>query len=103
MRILEHRVSTNDAEVPDSGIGRPALRAKNYPEGILLPGLSLHLEQRGRTHHRPALAPVLPGTRGSDLIFPRIAAGNWSRPRRNYRPRYLIHEVALCPVSRNHH
>src|SRR5882762_8490843 len=67
MRVVEHRVSANDAEVPDSGVGRAPLRDENHSQGILLPGLSLHLEQRGRAHHRPALAPVLPGTRGSDL------------------------------------
>src|SRR5882762_1751914 len=69
MRVVEHRVSANDAEVPDSGVGRAPLRDENHPQGILLPGLSLHLEQRGRAHHRPALAPVLSGPRGSNLIF----------------------------------
>src|SRR5436305_1557618 len=103
MRLLEHRISADDAKVSDAGAGGTALRAQNYSEGVLLPGLSLHLEQRGRAHHRPALAPLLPRGRESDLIFPRIAAGNRLVPRESYRPAVLIHEVALCPVSRDHH
>src|SRR5438093_559690 len=63
MWLLFNRVSANDAQIYDSGAGRPALRAQDYSEGILLRRLPLHLEQRGRTHHRTSLASVLPGPR----------------------------------------
>jgi len=40
------------------------------------------------------------GTRGSDLIFSAHRGWKLPRPATKLRPRYLIHEVALCPVSR---
>src|SRR6266478_2814621 len=67
VRLIEYRVSANDAKIHDAGISGAALRAENHSQGILLPGLPLHLEQRGRTNDRPALAPFFPGRRKSDL------------------------------------
>src|ERR1051325_3708387 len=67
MQLERDRVSADDAK-GDYARGRDAtLHAPDFAEGILLPGLSLHLEQRGRAHHRPALAPVLPRSGKGDL------------------------------------
>src|SRR5947209_15702979 len=68
VRIVKHRVSTDDAEIYDAGAGGAVVRVEDYSQGVLLPGLSFHVEQRGRTHYRPALASLLPRRRKSDLI-----------------------------------
>src|SRR5215831_18430443 len=69
MRFLQYRVSADDPKIFDAGAGRTLLCDQNHSQRILLPGLSLHLEQRGRADHWPALAPILPRGRESDLIF----------------------------------
>src|SRR5438552_15098087 len=62
--LFQYRVSADDPEIRDSGARWHSLRGKNYPERILLSGLSLYLEQRGRTHHRATLASFLSRPRG---------------------------------------
>ena len=44
-----HRISAADAQVPHPGAGGHSFRAENFPEGILLPGLPFHLDERTGT------------------------------------------------------
>src|ERR1043166_8704035 len=59
MQFLEYRISPDDSKIHDSCAGWSALRAQNYSQGVLLPGLPFYLEQPGRAHDRPALASLL--------------------------------------------
>src|ERR1700730_4190893 len=58
MRLLAHRVSANDSQIHDARAGDRALRLQNYSQGVLLRGLSFHLDKRGRAHNRPLLASL---------------------------------------------
>src|ERR1700746_2080429 len=59
VQLFEYRISTDDSKIHDSCASWRALRAQNYSQGVLLPGLPFYLEQPGRTHYRTALAPLL--------------------------------------------
>src|SRR5215472_15183794 len=94
MRLVKHRVSADDSEIHDPRGGRYSLRAKNYPQGILLSGLPLYLEQRGGTYYRSALASFLSRPRGGAGL--RLACSD-NKADGNSLPARLvscIHEVA---------
>src|SRR6266542_511771 len=59
MQLFEYRISKNDSKIYDSCAGWSALRAQNYSQGVLLPGLPFYLEQSGRAHYRTPLASLL--------------------------------------------
>src|SRR5215813_9144968 len=68
MQFLEYRISADDSKIHDSCSGWIALRAQNYSQGVLLPGLPFYLEQPGRAHDRTALASLL-SWRGNQLAL----------------------------------
>src|SRR5439155_24414907 len=66
MRLFEYRVPADDPKIYDACTRGGALRSENYSQGVLLPGLSLHLDQPGGAHHWAAVASVL-SWRGDQL------------------------------------
>src|SRR5437870_13305954 len=72
MRFFKYRVPADDPKIHDSRARHCALCPENYSQGVLLSGLSFHLEQPGSAYHRTALAPVFP-RRGTELVsLPKI-------------------------------
>jgi hypothetical protein len=63
MQLFKYRVPADDAEIFDACTRRPALRAENYSEGILLSGLPLYLDEPRRAYNWTPLASVLPWKR----------------------------------------
>src|SRR5215475_2329232 len=59
MQLFKYRVPSDDAEIFDACTRRPALRAENYSQGILLSGLPLYLDKPGRAFNWTPLASVL--------------------------------------------
>ena len=51
LRIATARVSAAHAKISHALAGQRDLRAQDFPEGILLPGLPLHLAWAGRRKH----------------------------------------------------
>src|SRR5439155_10248792 len=62
MRLLFHRISADDTQIHDAGIGRRSFGTQDYSKGILLPGLPLYLDRPGRAHDRASLASFLSGS-----------------------------------------
>src|ERR1043166_799559 len=67
MRLFKYRVPADDPKIHDSSPRHCALRAENHSQGVLLPGLPLHLEQPGGAYHWAALASVF-SRRGNELV-----------------------------------
>src|SRR5262249_22086030 len=63
MQLIKYRISADDAEVFNACAGWRSLRAQNHPQGILLSGLPLYLDEPGRAYDWAALASVLSGKR----------------------------------------
>ena len=70
MRLLAHRVSAADPQIPHPGAGQHSFRAQNFPEGILLPGLPFHLDERRPSAALSFLEPVLFRTGEAGIAAP---------------------------------
>src|SRR5205085_8811233 len=63
MRLLQDSVSAADAEGHYSGGGGCSVCFADFPEGVLLRGLSFHLDKRRGANPGSVLAPFLSRTR----------------------------------------
>ena len=83
MQLIKYRISADDAEVFNACAGWRSLRAQNHPQGILLSGLPLYLDEPGRAYDWAALASVLSGKRSRTRLirFPNsLLVGDLSLP-----------------------
>src|SRR5262249_46813888 len=83
MQLFKYRISPDDTEIFDAGAGWRSLRAQNHPQGILLSGLPLHMDESGRAYYWAALASVLSGKRSRTRLirFPNsLLVGDLSLP-----------------------
>jgi hypothetical protein len=69
MQFFKYRISADDAEIFDAGARWSSLRAQNHPQGILLSGLPLYLDEPGRAYDRAALASILSGKRSRTRLI----------------------------------
>src|SRR5947207_19041 len=49
VQVAQDRISATDAEVPDAFAGQHSFYPEDFPKGILLPGLPLHLGEGWRS------------------------------------------------------
>src|ERR1051326_5213572 len=72
MQLDPARVSATPSQISHPGAREHTFRPQGFPEGILLPGLSFHLDEPAGTSALPVLESLFfrPGERGLNLTLP---------------------------------